>query len=177
MVLSCGADAQIVCWLDVTEEEREAEQQKMIEEAAAIQNMENMIQSKNYSKALTFALRLGRPSAALNALCSMSSEQHKATVSTLSSLNKHKLLEFCAKWNRNSKTAYSAQLTIHAILSSMPLEELLNDFGMRKQLESLLPFTDRYRRKIDNLRIQSRFANFAISAVKVAPNYIENDIE
>ena len=177
MILSCGADAQIVCWQDVTEEVREEEQQKMLEEVENIQNMENMIQSKNYTAALTLALKLGRPGAALNALISMPSEEHSPTVSNLSSHRKLKLLEFCSKWNRNSKTAYIAQRTLHAILSSIQLEDLLKDFGIRKQLESLLPFTDRYRRKIDNLRIQSRFANFAISAVKVAPNYIENEME
>ena len=97
------------------------------------------------------------------------SEETELAISSLSATHKHKLIEFCAKWNRNSKTAFRAQMTLKVIFSSMPFEELLSDFGIRKQLESLLPFTDRYRRKIDNLRIQSRFANFAISAVKVAP--------
>lgn len=177
MILSCGADSQIVCWEDVTEELKDEENSKLIEEAKNIQTMNNMIEKKQYGKALTLALRLGKPRAAMNALQSMSKEVQEETIAGLKTVHKLKLLEFCANWNRNSKSAFVAQTTLKIILTSLPLEDLLNDFSIRKQLETLLPFTDRYRRKIDNLRIQSRFANFAISAVKVAPDYIENNME
>ena len=66
--MSCGADAQIVCWEDVTEEVRLEEQQKMIEEVETIQKMKNMIEKKNFNEALTLSLRLGRPGSALEAL-------------------------------------------------------------------------------------------------------------
>ena len=127
------------------------------------------MEKKNFHQALNLSLRLGRPGSALEALNCMNNEEAEKAITSLSTTHKHKLIEFCAKWNRNSKSAFRAQMTLKLIFSSMPFEELLSDFGIRKHLESLLPFTDRYRRKIDNLRIQSRFANFAISAVKVAP--------
>lgn len=99
----------------------------------------------------------------------MSKEDINETVPLLKSQTKMKLLEFCTTWNKNSKTAYIAQITMASIFRSIPLEELLKDFSLRKNVEGLLPFTDRYRRRIDNLKIQSRFASFAISTVKIAP--------
>ena len=173
MILSCGADAQIVCWENVTEETRREEQAKLLEEAQNLQKMSNMMANKKFGSALTLALRIGRPAAAFEALKAISGEERKATVRALSTNHKLKLMEFCANWSRNSKTAYDAQTTLKELLTALPLEDLLKDFGMRKQLEPLLPFTDRYRRKIDNLRIQSRFANFAISTVKVAPTQMD----
>ena len=60
-------------------------------------------------------------------------------------------------WNRNSKTAYYAQITMKSIFSCVKFEDLLSDYSTRKHVELLLPFTDRYKRRIDNLRIQSRY--------------------
>ena len=54
-----------------------------------------------------------------------------------------------------------------SIFSSVKLEEFLNEISTQKNVESLLPFTDRYRRRINNLRIQSRFSNFILRKVKV----------
>ena len=58
----------------------------------------------------------------------------------------------------------------------------MDDFSTPKNVELLLPFTDRYRRRIDNLRIQSRyffygflsfsifirFSNFLLESIKPA---------
>ena len=112
LILSSGADSQIVCWENVTEELIEEQNAKMLEEAQNIQNMENMLHNKNYSAALKLALRLGRPSAALRALNEIESSECQKIISGLTTTHKQKLLEFCAFWNRNSKTAYSAQMTL-----------------------------------------------------------------
>ena len=112
LILSSGADSQIVCWENVTEELIEEQNAKMLEEAQNIQNMENMLHNKNFSAALELALRLGRPSTALRALNEIESPEFQKIISGLTTTDKQKLLEFCAIWNRNSKTAYSAQMTL-----------------------------------------------------------------
>ncbi|CBY32112.1 unnamed protein product [Oikopleura dioica] len=169
LIISAGGDGQIVVWEDCTEAVREEEQKKLIEQHMEMQTMNNMMQTKQFKKALEIAVRLGKPGAAMKALKEMSKEDINETVPILKSSTKMKLLEFCTTWNKNSKTAYVAQITMASIFKSMPLEELLKDFSLRKNVEGLLPFTDRYRRRIDNLKIQSRFASFAISTVKIAP--------
>ena len=70
--------------------------QKMIEEAESLQKMQNMIQTKQYSKALEIALRLGRPGNAVDTLKLLSQDEIHALVNKLSNTNKFKLLEF---WN------------------------------------------------------------------------------
>ena len=68
----------------------------MIEEAESLQKMQNMIQSKQYSKALEIALRLGRPGNAFDTLKLLSQDEIHSLVKKLSNTNKFKLLEF---WN------------------------------------------------------------------------------
>ena len=68
----------------------------MIEEAESLQKMQNMIQTKQYSKALEIALRLGRPGNAFDTLRLLSQDEIHALVKKLSNTNKFKLLEF---WN------------------------------------------------------------------------------
>ena len=70
--------------------------QKMIEEAESLQKMQNMIQTKQYSKALEIALRLGRPGNAFDTLKLLSQDEIHTLVNKLSNTNKFKLLEF---WN------------------------------------------------------------------------------
>ena len=60
-----------------------------------------------------------------------------------------------------------------SIFSSVKLDDFLTEFSTRKNVESLLPFTDRYRRRINNLRIQSRFSNYILKTVKIAPQLNE----
>ena len=68
----------------------------MIEEAESLQKMQNMIQTKQYSKALEIALRLGRPGNAFDTLKLLSQDEIHTLVNKLSNTNKFKLLEF---WN------------------------------------------------------------------------------
>merc|ERR1712113_63170 len=126
-----------------------------------------------YAKALELALRLGRPGNAFDTIKMLSNDEMDSVVRKLSINNKHKLLEFCSYWNRNSKTAYYAQITMKSIFSSVKLDDFLTEFLTRKNVESLLPFTDRYRRRINNLRIQSRFSNYILKTVKIAPQLNE----
>merc|ERR1739838_322783 len=60
------------------------------------------------------------------------------------------------------------KMKLMEIFSTTPLQTLLDDFSTPKNVELLLPFTDRYRRRIDNLRIQSRFSNFLLESIKPA---------
>ena len=68
----------------------------MIEEAESLQKMQNMIQTKQYSKALEIALRLGRPGNAFDTLKLLSQDEIHTLVNKLSNTNIFKLLEF---WN------------------------------------------------------------------------------
>ena len=68
----------------------------MIEEAESLQKMQNMIQTKQYSKALEIALRLGRPGNAFDTLKLLSQDEIHTLVNKLSNTNKFKLLKF---WN------------------------------------------------------------------------------
>ena len=75
----------------------------MIEEAESLQKMQNMIQTKQYSKALEIALRLGRPGNAFDTLKLLSQDEIHSLVKKLSNTNKFKLLEF---WNGLQKKIY-----------------------------------------------------------------------
>ena len=78
----------------------------MIEEAESLQKMQNMIQSKQYSKALEIALRLGRPGNAFDTLKLLSQDEIHTLVNKLSNTNKFKLLEF---WNGFQKYSRISQ--------------------------------------------------------------------
>jgi U3 small nucleolar RNA-associated protein 13 len=68
LIISAGGDGQIVVWEDCTEAVREEEQKKLIEQHLEMQTMKNMMQTKQFKKALEIAVRLGKPGAAMNAL-------------------------------------------------------------------------------------------------------------
>jgi len=167
-MITCGADGKVVVWADISEEIWEEEREKMMQKAADLQTMSNLVQTKQYGKALKMALRLGHPGQALDTIIKLSETELDGVIGELGNQQKMKLMEFCAYWNRNSKTATAAQRTLRAIFSTTPLQTLLDDFSTPKNVELLLPFTDRYRRRIDNLRIQSRFSNFLLESIKPA---------
>jgi len=167
-MVTSGADGQVVVWADISVEIYEEEREKMMQKAADLQTMANLVQTKQFGKALKMALRLGHPGQALDTVVMLSEKELESVVGELSNKHKVKLMEFCAYWNRNSKTATAAQRTLKGIFVTTPLQQLLDDFSTPKNVELLLPFTDRYRRRIDNLRIQSRFSNFLLESIKPA---------
>ena len=81
-MVTCGADGQIVVWSDISEEIWEEgtffqlkletklilEREKMMQKAADLQTMSNLVQTKQYGKALKMALRLGHPGQALSTI-------------------------------------------------------------------------------------------------------------
>ena len=68
----------------------------MIEEAESLQKMQNMIQTKQYSKALEIALRLGRPGNAFDTLKLLSQDEIHSLVKKLSNTNKFKFAHLLA---------------------------------------------------------------------------------
>ena len=67
-----------------------------MQKAADLQTMANLVQTKQFGKALKMALRLGHPGQALDTVVMLSEKELESVVGELSNKHKVKLMEF---WN------------------------------------------------------------------------------
>ena len=100
----------------------------MIEEAESLQKMQNMIQTKQYSKALEIALRLGRPGNAFDTLKLLSQDEIHSLVKKLSNTNKFKLLEFWNGLQKKYMMSVTAQGSTDRLVCSRYTVHRLSDF-------------------------------------------------
>ena len=159
-------------WKNVTDEVREKNDLKNKESIESEQNLANMMQRKNWTKALKIALRLGHPLRCLNILKEILLEKGSVNglVETLIELRQDQLLdlfEFAIHWNTNSKNYIIAQCVIRAIFETIPYDEIsqLNDF--RNKIEKLIPYAERHCERLVRLQQFSSFADFVYEHVKL----------
>ncbi|XP_050740426.1 transducin beta-like protein 3 [Eriocheir sinensis] len=172
-VVTGGEDAALVLWRDVTQEEKEKAAEEAARLAAEEQTLLNLIQNKQWTKALGIAVRLGQPGRALKIMKTLLDETPEELPAVMAKMRLDQvaaLLEFATSWNTKTKDSREAQSVLNVVLKTYLPEELEALDGWQKTLEGLLPYTERHLRRVSALHQSSGILNYMSSCLTLAPD-------
>ncbi|EGT54544.1 hypothetical protein CAEBREN_03074 [Caenorhabditis brenneri] len=154
--VTAGTDGRIVVWKDVTEEKQRVEDEKRREAIEQDQTLTNLMSQKRYSDALVFALTLAKPFCAFKVINFLMSDDNpdelNSAIRRLDTRQIEILLQFCVKWNTNTRTSPVAQRVFYEIIHIVPPDELVSMPGAYGYIESLLPYTQRHMDRLDRAK-------------------------
>ncbi|GAB6032629.1 Transducin (beta)-like 3 [Chamberlinius hualienensis] len=171
--ISGGGDSNIIIWKDVSEIEKEEEMKKREDLILQEQELSNLIQKKDYFKALALTLTMEQPFRALNIITEIL-YLPDGEVTFLKTFEQFRpdqidcILRFAVSWNQNSKHCKEAQTVVNLVLKTMTTEELLALPNIRSNLEGLIPYTERHCQRTDRLLQQATFIDYTWRKMKMA---------
>ncbi|GAV05518.1 hypothetical protein RvY_15638 [Ramazzottius varieornatus] len=170
-LLTGAGDSTFLLWEDVTEEELAAERQKADANIEREQELQNLLQNKDFLKAFRIALDLDQPNRLLHIIGDIMKEpsgQEKLTVvlKSLDDFNLEQLLRYIVAWNTNSRHTYYAQSTLACIFRTVLPKRLLQLPKIGSYVEGLIPYTERHAARLDQLHVSSLFSRYLWNNVK-----------
>ncbi|KAL0993109.1 hypothetical protein UPYG_G00103330 [Umbra pygmaea] len=171
-IVTASADSNITVWKDVTEEEKAEEQAKQEVQILKKQELTNLLHEKKYLKALGLAISLDQPHTVLKVIQAIrqgedGDDQLEKTLLKLRQDQKESMLHYCTVWNTNARSCLDAQAVIRVMLTHLTPEELLQFQGARKNLEGLIPYTERHMQRISRLLQASMFLHYMWQKMRV----------
>lgn len=176
LIVSADADGVFQFWRDCTEEQKEEDMQKEKERVEQEQSLQNYLNEGDWSNAFLLAIRLDHPMRLFNVLRQslVKSEEEKQDKSiifnreldqVIGNLDTEQitlLVKRCRDWNTNARTHSIAQKTIRCILLHHNIAELSEIPGMIQLIDGIIPYTQRYFARVDNLVEQSYILDYAL---------------
>nr|CAB3266856.1 transducin beta-like protein 3 [Phallusia mammillata] len=174
-IVTGSADSTIVLWEDVTEKEKEEQYQKQEESVMQYQELQNLLQEKNYKQALTKAILLQHPFTALNVVREIlwqpqGFEILNEIIGKLNLDKKHILLNFVMSWNTNSRNCHEAQAVLNVVLSTTHPSDIENMHDSQTIIEALLPYSERHYQRMSRIVQQSTFVDYTFQLMKLSVN-------
>jgi len=171
ILLSGGADSSLILWKDMTEEEEQAKLEQVQKQILQEQVLSNLIADKKFVRALGLAISLNRPYMALNVMKEIINQDdgEKQLEKLLNKLKMEQigsLLKFAVDWNTNSRHSRVAQTLLGLVLRTYLPSELLKLPGIQTTIEALMVYTERHLQRLDNLLIDSHFADYSYRCMK-----------
>ncbi|XP_059142693.1 transducin beta-like protein 3 isoform X2 [Physella acuta] len=172
-VLSGGADSTVVLWKDVTQQEETEKQEQIQKHVMQEQVLSNLIADKKFVRAMGLAISLSKPYRALNILKEVlkledGEKQLERLICKLRMDQIESVLKFAVDWNTNSRNYYPAQQLINVVLRNFLPQELAKLPNIQSIVEGLTVYTDRHLQRLDNLLMESHFAEYCYSCMKTS---------
>lgn len=172
MLVTGGADSRLKMFKDTTKEleqqTREEEEQNILKE----QKLANHIRFKEYEQALDIALDMDKPRQVLKVLVAIAENDLSSGKDALVTLQNHvktwamtrvtQILKFCREWNTRARNSHISMLTVKAIVTSFPADELALVDGLADILLGISPYAERHFERIDKLHANSYLIDFAL---------------
>uniref|UniRef100_A0A1X7VHF9 U3 small nucleolar RNA-associated protein 13 C-terminal domain-containing protein n=1 Tax=Amphimedon queenslandica TaxID=400682 RepID=A0A1X7VHF9_AMPQE len=165
--LFTGSSDTTVCeWKDVTNEKRTQEKEKQSDFILKEQQLLNLLQDKDYERAVGVAITLDQPNRVLKALTDIlsssgiHSEPFHATIRSLNEEQLSCLLGYVKKWNTNSKYCRVAQSVLHVLLKIKDPDDLSKISNISETLTGLIPYTERHFDRLSRLQQLSTFIDY-----------------
>uniref|UniRef100_T1IN28 U3 small nucleolar RNA-associated protein 13 C-terminal domain-containing protein n=1 Tax=Strigamia maritima TaxID=126957 RepID=T1IN28_STRMM len=165
LVVSAGNDSNILIWKDVTQEEKEeaaAKEESLIQQE---QQLSNLLQQKNYTKALILAVTLEMPMRCLKIVREIlrskdGFDKLRNTIKELREDHIDSILKFASNWNTNSKHCYPAQNVFKIIFEMYETEEIYALSNMKSVIDGLIAYTEKHKNRLEELVLQSTIIDF-----------------
>jgi len=171
--VSGGADSALLVWRDVHLEEAREQAESAALRATEEQALANLVQQRQWLRALRLAIRLKRPFRCLQILQELRREPDGAEQRLADVLKRLRddqlddLLQFVVEWNTNSKHCHEAQLVVNVLLKLRGPEAWRQLPSFRTLLEGLLPYTDRHLERMNRLLQSIAFIDYTAGCMKV----------
>lgn len=184
IMLTGGVDSVLNIWKDVTEEEEETARIAVEDQLMKEQELSNLLQRKQFTKAISLALTLEQPLRTLNVIKDILFEEQgeEELARTLKDLRDDQidvLLKFLCDWNTNAKHSRVSQLVLSLILKQHSPTWLTERPEIKERIEALLPYTERHMERMNRLLQQSMFLEYTWQSMKLetSTDVNENKIE
>ncbi|KAK3738537.1 hypothetical protein QZH41_012049, partial [Actinostola sp. cb2023] len=146
ILVSGGGDSLINVWKDITKEEEQQAHEESEKKILLEQKLSNLLQDKDYTKAIGLAITLDQPYRVLkifNDMLNSEEGQHQlnSTVMELRDDQIDSILEFIVGWNTNAKNTVTSQTVLSLIFKTKSPYELIERPNMKDTIEALLPYT------------------------------------
>ena len=182
IMLTGGVDSVLNIWKDVTEEDEQTARMAIEDQLMKEQELSNLLQRKQFTKAISLALTLEQPLRTLNVIKEIlfeekGEEQLSKTLQNLRDDQIDVLLKFLCDWNTNAKHSRASQLVLSLILKQHSPKWLVERPEMKERIEALLPYTERHLERMNRLLQQSMFLEYTWQSMKLESSTDVNDNE
>ena len=173
LFVSGGADSSLLVWKDVSEEEARVDAEAAALRVSQEQALSNLVQQRQWLRALKLAIKLKRPFRCLQILKELrrdgdlDNNQLSDVLTQLRDDQVEELLKFVVEWNTNSKHCHEAQLVLNQLLRLRSPEAWLKMPSCRTLLEGLLPYTERHFERMNRMLQSISFINYTASCLKL----------
>ena len=170
-MISGSGDGTFIHWEDTTDEVREEDMKKYEESVKSNEELQNLLQEKQITKALKLAIRLEQPATALKIMKEMNCDKEtiEKALGTLSPTKATVLLNFVSVWNTNSKNCHQAQVLLEYLLSNFTVEEILAFDDVQSNIRGLLAYTERHYNRLSKFQQQATFIDYTLHRMKLNP--------
>ncbi|XP_057308585.1 transducin beta-like protein 3 [Hydractinia symbiolongicarpus] len=173
MIVSGGADSTVKFWKDITEQTVKEEEEKQTTLVLREQTLRNLLQEKKFDKAIGLATTMNQPFTVLNIFKDMLYQTNKEVllgnvIRNLQGDQIETLLTFICDWNTSAKHSYASQTVLMHILKLKTPNELLELSNMKETIESMLPYTERHCKRVNQLLQQSMFVDYTLESMKLS---------
>lgn len=172
MLVSGGADSQLKMFRDTTveldEQTREEDEQNILKE----QKLANHLRFKEYEQALDIALEMDKPRQVLKVLVALAENDLSSGKDALVTLQNHvknwtmaritQILKYAREWNTRARNSHISMLTVKAIVTSIPADQLACADELPEILAGIAPYAERHFERIDKLHATSYLIDFAL---------------
>ncbi|KAI6650392.1 Transducin beta-like protein 3 [Oopsacas minuta] len=153
-LITGSSDSNVHVLYDMTVENEEIRLQKEKDLLIREQDLENLLQVKNYEKAVKLALDMPRKLYLILEKIIEAQDYEPVLTRIILSLELSELsmlFPHIVKWNTNSKFYLIAQITLNIIFRSIPNEKLKEIDNIRNHMEAIHPYSQRHMARVDKL--------------------------
>ena len=153
-LITGGSDSNVHVLYDMTVENEEIRRQKEQDLLQREQSLENLLRVNDYENAVKLALDMPRKLHSIFETIIKTMDYEKVLARIILSMNLSELsilFPHIAKWNTNSKFYIVSQIILNIIFCNIPHEKLKGIDGIRKHMESILPYSQRHLGRLDKL--------------------------
>eukprot|EP00092_Neocalanus_flemingeri_P090038 GFUD01114021.1.p1 GENE.GFUD01114021.1~~GFUD01114021.1.p1 ORF type:complete len:465 (-),score=190.35 GFUD01114021.1:10-1404(-) len=161
-----SGEGKIAVYKDTTEEQEKEKQADQDMIVVQHQKLNNLLQDKQWGKAVRLALKLSQPFTALKIIKKLSQSDLEAAVLSLDNPGLDQLLGYTVKWNTNTKHCAAAQAVLYTVLTNLDTDLLLSLPTCDTWIQGLLPYTEKHFQRLTRLQTKSKFVPYILHQMK-----------
>ena len=175
ILVTGGADSTLKVFNDATnklEEQNNLEEERMI---LMEQKLANHLRFKEFGRALTLAMEMDKPKQTFKVISFIITNDITEYSDPLVTLQRQmnimdekkllQLLKYCREWNTLSRNSHVGMLTLKAIFTTKPIDELSFLNGVGTVVEGMIPYAKRHFERIDKLYSGSYLVDFTLTSM------------